>query len=48
MNIIQLLYDKGLFDAFPKKDQVFANYLTFSEASLFKKHRKTIPTSYDE
>ena len=30
-NIIQLLYDKGLFDSFPKKDQAFANYLTFSE-----------------
>ena len=30
-NIIQLLYDKGLFDSFPNKDQAFANYLTFSE-----------------
>ena len=28
-NIIQLLYDKGLFDSFPNKDQAFANYLTF-------------------
>ena len=26
-NIIQLLYDKGLFDSFPNKDQAFANYL---------------------
>ena len=31
-NIIQLLYDKGLFDSFPNKDQAFANYLTFSES----------------
>ena len=30
-NIIQLLYDKGLFDSFSNKDQAFANYLTFSE-----------------
>ena len=30
-NMIQLLYDKGLFDSFPNKDQAFANYLTFSE-----------------
>ena len=30
-NINQLLYDKGLFDSFPNKDQAFANYLTFSE-----------------
>ena len=29
-NIIQLLYNKGLFDYFPNKDQAFANYLTFS------------------
>ena len=27
-NIIQLLYNKGLFDSFPNKDQAFANYLT--------------------
>ena len=33
-NIIQLLYDKGLFDSFPNKDQAFANYLTFSESYL--------------
>ena len=30
-NIIQLLFDKSLFDSFPNKDQAFANYLTFSE-----------------
>ena len=35
-NIIQLLYDNGLFDSFPKKDQAFANYLTFSETYLKK------------
>ena len=33
-NIIQLLYNKGLFDSFPNKDHAFANYLTFSESYL--------------
>ena len=37
-NIVQLLYDKGLFDSFPKKDQTFANYLTFSETYLLEKY----------
>ena len=37
-NIIQLLYNKGLFDSFPNKDQAFANYLTFSESYLKKKY----------
>ena len=44
-NIIQLLYDKGLFDSFPKEDHAFANYLTFSETNLKEKYGKTIPTS---
>ena len=47
-NIIQLLYNKGLFDSFPKKDQAFANYLTFSETYLKEKYGKTIPTSDGE
>ena len=47
-NIIQLLYDKGLFDSFSNKDQAFANYLTFSEAHLLEKFGKTIPTSDGE
>ena len=47
-NIIQMLYDKGLFDSFPNKDQVFANYLTFSETYLLEKFGKTIPTSDGE
>ena len=47
-NIIQLLYDKGLFVSFPNKDQVFANYLTFSESYLKEKYGKTIPTSDGE
>ena len=33
-NIIRMLFDKGLCDSFPNKDQAFANYLTFSEAYL--------------
>ena len=47
-SIIQLLYDKGLFDSFPNKDQAFANYLTFSETYLKEKFGKTIPTSDGE
>ena len=47
-NIIQLLYDKGLFDSFPNKDQAFANYLTFSETHLLEKYGKTILTSDGE
>ena len=47
-NIIQLLYDKGLFDSFPNKDHAFANYLTFSESYLKEKYGKTIPTSDGE
>ena len=46
--IIQLIYDKGLFDSFPIKDQAFANYLTFSETYLQEKYGKTIPTSDGE
>ena len=37
-NIIQLLYDKCLFDSFPNKDQAFAKYLTFSEICLKEKY----------
>ena len=47
-NIIQLLYDKGLFDSFPNKDQAFANYQAFSESYLKEKYGKTIPTSDGE
>ena len=47
-NIIQLLYNKGLFDSFPKKDQAFENYLIFSETYLLKKYGKTISTSDGE
>ena len=47
-NIIQLLYDKGLFDTFPNKDQAFPNYLTFSGTHLLEKYGKNIPTSDGE
>ena len=36
-NIIQLLYDKCLFDSFPNKGQAFASYRTFSETYLKEK-----------
>ena len=44
-NVIQLFYDKGLFDNFPNKDQVFEQYLTFSEEYLNKKYTTDINTS---
>ena len=47
-NTIQLLYDKGLFDSFPNKDQAFANYLPFSETYSKEKYGKTKPTSDGE
>ena len=47
-NLFQLLYDKSLIDSFPNKDQVFANYLTFSKTYLLEKYGKTIPTSDGE
>ena len=47
-NIIQLLYNKGLFDSFPIKGEAFANYLIFSESYLKQKYGKTIPTSDGE
>ena len=47
-NIIQLLYDEGLFDSFPNIDQAFANYLTFGETNFLDKYGKTIPTSDGE
>ena len=39
-NIIQLLYNKGLFDSFPNEDQAFANFLTFSESYLWESMEK--------
>ena len=47
-NIIQLLYDKGVFDSFPNKDHVFAHYRTCSETYIKEKYEKTIPTSDGE
>ena len=47
-NIIKLLYDKGSFNFFSNKDQVFAKYPTFSEPDLLEKYGKTIPTSDGE
>ena len=41
-NIIQLLYDRGLFDSFPNEDQAFANYLTFSETLIVKVWKKCL------
>ena len=42
---IQLLYNKGLFDSFENKDQIFNEYLYFSDEYLLKKYGKEIQTS---
>ena len=42
---IQLLYNKGLFDSFENKDQIFNEYLYFSEEYLLEKYGKEIQTS---
>ena len=42
---IQLLYNKGLFDSFENKDQIFNEYLYFSDDYLLEKYGKEIKTS---
>ena len=42
---IQLLYNKGLFDSFENKDQIFNEYLYFSDEYLLEKYGKEIKTS---
>ena len=41
----QLLYNKGLFDSFENKDQIFIEYLYFSDEYLLEKYGKEIQTS---
>ena len=42
---IQLLYHKGLFDSFENKDQIFNEYLYFSDEYLLEKYGKETKTS---
>ena len=42
---IQLLYNKGLFTSFENKDQIFNEYLYFSDEYLLEKYGKEIKTS---
>ena len=42
---IQLLYTKGLFDSFENKDQIFNEYLYFSDEYLLEKYGTEIKTS---
>ena len=42
---IQLLYNKGLFDSFENKDQIFNEYLTFTNQYSLEKYGKDIKTS---
>ena len=44
-DVIQLLYNKGLFDLFENKDQIFHDYLTFTNQYLLEKYGKEIKTS---
>ena len=45
--IIQLLYDRGLFDSYPNKDQVFEQYLIFTDEYLLNKYGKEIKIGED-
>ena len=42
---IELLYNKGVFDSFENKDQIFNEYLYFSDEYLLEKYEKEIKTS---
>ena len=42
---IQLLYNKGLFDSFENKDQIFHDYLTFTNQYLLEIYGTEIQTS---
>ena len=42
---IRLLYNKGLFDSFENKDQIFKEYLCFSEEYLLETYGKEMKTS---
>ena len=42
---IQLLHNTGLFDSFENKDQIFNEYLYFSDEYLLEKYGKEIKTS---
>ena len=42
---IQLLYNKGLFDSFENKDQIFNEYLYFGDEHLLEKYGTEIMTS---
>ena len=44
-DVIQLFYNKGLFDSFEKKDQIFESDLSFSDEYLLEKYGKEIQTS---
>ena len=44
-DVIQLLYNKGLFNSFENKDQIFNEYLYFSDEYLLEKYGKEIKTS---
>ena len=44
-DVIQLLDNKGLFDSFENKDQIFDEYLYFSDEYLLEKYGTEIKTS---
>ena len=46
-DVIQLLYNKRLFDTFENKDQIFESYLTFSDEYLLEIYGTEIKTSDD-
>ena len=45
--IIQLFYDKGLFDNYKNKDQIFEKYLIFTDEYILKKYGNEIKINND-
>ena len=43
--VLQLLYNKGLFDSFENEDQIFQSYLNFTDEYLLEKYGTKIKTS---
>ena len=44
-DVIQLLYNKRLFESLENEDQIFESYLTFSDAYFGEKYGTEIQTS---
>ena len=46
--MLKPFYEKGKFDSFPNKGQVFEKYLTFSKSYLLEKYAEVLHTTDGE